>query len=133
MLGSAFGQVVDEAEDSSVVPFVELPGCAVPGVDGHAGQFVTGRLGGVDVLLQAGRLHYYEGYSMGQVTFPVKLMAAFGVEQILLTNAAGGIASSLKVGDFMLISDHINMMGVNPLRGETPAEKFTARCEPTKR
>ena len=121
VLGSAFGQVVEEVEDSSAVAFAEVPGCAVPGVDGHAGQFITGRLGGADVLLQAGRLHYYEGHSMDQVTFPIRVMAAFGVEQVLLTNAAGGITAGLAVGDFMRITDHINMMGVNPLRGEAPA------------
>ena len=121
VLGSAFGQVVEEVEDSAAVAFAEVPGCAVPGVDGHAGQFVIGRLGGADVLLQAGRLHYYEGHSMDQVTFPIRVMAAFGVEQVLLTNAAGGVSPALAVGDFMRITDHINMMGVNPLRGEASA------------
>ena len=121
VLGSAFGQVVEEVGNSSAVAFTELPGCAVPGVDGHAGQFVIGRLGGADVLLQAGRSHYYEGHSMDQVTFPIRVMAAFGVEQVLLTNAAGGIAAELVVGDFMRITDHINMMGVNPLRGQAAA------------
>ena len=121
VLGSAFGQVVEEVEGSSAVAFAELPGCAVPGVGGHAGQFIIGRLGGADVLLQAGRLHYYEGHSMDQVTFPIRVMAAFGVEQVLLTNAAGGITGGLVVGDFMHITDHINMIGVNPLRGQAPA------------
>jgi len=121
VLGSAFGQVTDEVADATEVGFADLPGCAVPGVDGHAGQFVIGRLGGADVLLQAGRLHYYEGHSMDQVTFPVRVMAAFGVEQVLLTNAAGGIAPDLAVGDFMRITDHINLMGVNPLRSQAAA------------
>ena len=122
VLGSAFGQVTDEvAADATEVGFADLPGCVVPGVDGHAGQFVIGRLGGADVFLQAGRLHYYEGHSMDQVTFPVRVMAAFGVEQVLLTNAAGGIAPDLAVGDFMRITDHINLMGVNPLHGEAAA------------
>ena len=121
VLGSAFAQVSDEVADVTEVGFADLPGCAVPGVDGHAGQFVIGRLGGADVLLQAGRLHYYEGHSMDQVTFPVRVMAAFGVEQVLLTNAAGGIAPDLAVGDFMRITDHINLMGVNPLRSQAAA------------
>ncbi|MCH2381245.1 MAG: purine-nucleoside phosphorylase [Pedosphaera sp.] len=120
VLGSAFGQVAEEVGDSAAVAFADVPGCAASGVEGHAGQFVIGRLGGVDVLLQAGRLHYYEGHSMDQVTFPIRVMAAFGVEQVLLTNAAGGIAAGLAVGDFMRITDHINLMGANPLRGETP-------------
>ncbi len=121
VLGSAFGQVIDEVADATEVDFAELPGCTVPGVDGHAGQFVIGCLGGADVLLQAGRLHYYEGHSMDQVTFPIRIMAEFGVGQVLLTNAAGGIAEDLAVGDFMRITDHINLMGVNPLRGEAAA------------
>ena len=122
VLGSAFGQVTDEvAADAKEFGFADLPGCVIPGVDGHAGQFVIGRLGEADVLLQAGRLHYYEGHSMAQVTFPVRVMAAFGVEQLLLTNAAGGIADDLAVGDFMRITDHINLMGANPLRGEAAA------------
>ena len=120
VLGSAFGQVAEEVGDSAAVAFADVPGCAASGVEGHAGQFVIGRLGGVDVLLQAGRLHYYEGHSMDQVTFPIRVMAAFGVEKVLLTNAAGGIAAGLAVGDFMRITDHINLMGANPLRGETP-------------
>ncbi|HJN90130.1 MAG TPA: purine-nucleoside phosphorylase [Verrucomicrobiota bacterium] len=120
VLGSAFGQVVEAIEPSAAVAFADVPGCGVPGVDGHAGEFIIGRLGRTDVLLQAGRLHYYEGHSMDQVTFPIRLMAAFGIERFLLTNAAGGIAPSLAVGDFMRITDHINLMGTNPLRGQAP-------------
>ena len=118
VLGSAFGQLAEEVADSVAVAFTDVPGCAAPGVEGHAGQFIIGRLGGADVLLQAGRLHYYEGHSMEQVTFPIRVMAEFGVRQVLLTNAAGGIAADLAVGDFMRITDHINLMGANPLRGE---------------
>ena len=121
VLGSAFGQVVEEVRGSSVVAFAELPGCAVPGVDGHAGQFIIGRLGGADVLLQAGRSHYYAGHAMEQVSCPIRVMAAFGVEQVLLTNAAGGIAAELVVGDFMRITDHINLMRDNPLQGKGTA------------
>ena len=86
-------------------------------VKGHAGKFVVGRLAGLEVLVQAGRLHYYEGHSMEVVTFPVRLMAAVGVQRLVLTNAAGGISDDLIVGDFMQITDHINLMGENPLRG----------------
>ncbi len=118
VLGSAFGQVAESVETSATIAFADVPGCGVPGVDGHAGQFIIGRLGRSDVLLQAGRLHYYEGYSMDEVTFSIRLMAAFGIEKVLLTNAAGGIAPSLAVGDFMHITDHINLMGANPLRGQ---------------
>ena len=121
MLGSAFGQVAESIEVDSIIDFGDLPGCAASSVEGHIGQFIIGRLGGVVVLAQAGRLHYYEGYSMAQVTYPIRIMAEFGIEQVLLTNAAGGIAKELAVGDFMRITDHINLMGVNPLRGEASA------------
>ena len=118
VLGSAFGQVAESIEVDSTIDFAALPGCAASSVEGHTGQFIIGRLGGADVVVQAGRLHYYEGHSMAQVTYPIRVMAAFGVEQVLLTNAAGGIATDLAVGDFMRIIDHINLMGANPLRGE---------------
>ena len=121
VLGSAFGQVAESIEVDATVDFADLPGCAASSVEGHTGQFIIGRLGGADVVVQAGRLHYYEGHSMAQVTYPIRVMAAFGVEQVLLTNAAGGIATDLAVGDFMRIIDHINLMGANPLRGEAAA------------
>ena len=121
VLGSAFGQVAESIEVDAIIDFGDLPGCAASSVEGHIGQFIIGRLGGVVVLAQAGRLHYYEGYSMAQVTYPIRIMAEFGIEQVLLTNAAGGIAKELAVGDFMRITDHINLMGVNPLRGEASA------------
>ena len=121
VLGSAFGQVAKSIEIDATVDFAALPGCAAASVEGHTGQFIIGRLGGADVVVQAGRLHYYEGHSMAQVTYPIRVMAAFGVEQVLLTNAAGGIATDLAVGDFMRIIDHINLMGDNPLRGEVAA------------
>ena len=121
VLGSAFGQVAESIEVDATVDFAALPGCAASSVEGHTGQFIIGRLGGADVVVQAGRLHYYEGHSMAQVTYPIRVMAAFGVEQVLLTNAAGGIATDLAVGDFMRIIDHINLMGDNPLRGEAAA------------
>jgi purine-nucleoside phosphorylase len=118
VLGSAFGQIADEVLEATKVNFADLPGCAVPGVGGHAGQFLIGQLGEEDVLLQSGRLHYYEGHAMAEITFPVRVMAVFGIEKLLLTNAAGGIAADLAVGDFMRITDHINLMGENPLRGD---------------
>ena len=136
VLGSAFGQVAEVVTDAKRVGFTDLPGCAKPGVDGHAGQFIIGRLGGAEVLLQAGRLHYYEGHSMAKVTYPIRVMAAFGIEKLLLTNAAGGIAEDLAVGDFMRITDHINLMGDNPLRGIATAtlprfvDMSTAYSEP---
>ena len=121
VLGSAFGQVAESLEADATVGFADLPGCAASSVEGHSGQFIIGRLGGADVVVQSGRLHYYEGYSMGQVTFSIRVMAEFGVKSVLLTNAAGGIAADLAVGDFMRITDHINLMGANPLRDEAAA------------
>ena len=118
VLGSAFGQVAESIEADATIGFADLPGCAASSIEGHSGQFIIGRLGGADVVVQSGRLHYYEGYSMGQVTFPIRVMAEFGVKSVLLTNAAGGIAADLAVGDFMRITDHINLMGANPLRDE---------------
>ena len=117
VLGSAFGGVVNKFEVDAEVQFDELPGMPSSSVKGHAGKFVVGRLAGLEVLVQAGRLHYYEGHSMEVVTFPVRLMAAVGVQRLVLTNAAGGISDDLIVGDFMQITDHINLMGENPLRG----------------
>lgn len=117
VLGSAFGGVVDELDVDTEVQFDHLPGMPSSTVEGHAGKFVIGRLAGLGVLVQAGRLHYYEGHSMDVVTFPVRVMACMGVQHLVLTNAAGGISNGLVVGDFMRITDHINLMGENPLRG----------------
>ena len=117
VLGSAFGGVVNELEVDAEVQFDELPGMPSSSVKGHAGKFVVGRLAGLEVLVQAGRLHYYEGHSMEVVTFPMRLMAAVGVQRVVLTNAAGGISDDLNVGDFMQITDHINLMGESPPRG----------------
>jgi purine-nucleoside phosphorylase len=121
VLGSAFGQVAESIEVDAIVDFADLPGCAASSVEGHIGQFIIGRLGDAVVAVQAGRLHYYEGHSMAEVTYPIRIMAEFGIEQVLLTNAAGGIATELEVGDLMYITDHINLMGANPLRGEAAA------------
>ncbi len=117
VLGSAFGGVVDEIEVEAEARFDEIPGMPASRVEGHVGKFVIGRLAGTEVLVQAGRLHYYEGHSMDVVTLPVRVMAAMGIGRLVLTNAAGGIADGLDVGDFMQITDHINLMGDNPLRG----------------
>ncbi len=117
VLGSAFGGVVNELDVDTEVQFDHLHGMPSSTVEGHAGKFVMGRLAGLEVLVQAGRLHYYEGHSMEVVTFPVRLMAAVGVQRLVLTNAAGGISDDFNVGDFMQITDHINWMGENPLRG----------------
>ena len=131
VLGSAFGQMVDEIETDAEVTFGEISGMHQSSVAGHAGKFIVGHLSGVQILVQAGRLHYYEGYSMDVVTFPVRMMAAAEVSRLVLTNAAGGISGNLNVGDFMQITDHINFMGDNPLRGKAAegVERFVDMTE----
>jgi purine-nucleoside phosphorylase len=118
VLGSGFGQVVRDLEMAAEMPYAKLPGFPKPTVAGHAGRLIVGRLAGTPVVVLSGRAHYYEGHSMAQVTFAVRLLAACGIRDLLLTNAAGGINRRFRTGDFMLLTDHINFMGVNPLRGK---------------
>lgn len=117
VLGSGLGAFADEAVDAVKIPYGDIPGFAVSTVEGHAGQLVLGKIGGVPVVIQQGRFHYYEGYSMEQVMFPTRTFKQLGVETVILTNAAGSLDSDMPPGSLMLINDHINMMGVNPLRG----------------
>lgn len=117
VLGSGFQRVLRELEDGRRIPYSRLPGFPPTGVSGHAGELWEGRLGGTPVLVLSGRAHFYEGHSMGQVTFAVRALAAFGVRDLLLTNAAGGINPRFRPGALMLLCDHINFMGTNPLRG----------------
>lgn len=117
VLGSGFGGVLDALAIESELAFDAIPGFADAGVAGHAGKLIVGRLGGVPVCLLAGRAHFYEGHDFATVTFPVRVLARLGVTELLLTNAAGGINPVFRPGDFMLIEDHINFMGANPLRG----------------
>lgn len=117
ILGSGLGVLADEIENPVKVPYNEIPEFPVSTVEGHAGQLVFGALQGVTVVAMQGRFHYYEGYDMQKVTFPVRVMKAMGVEKLIVTNAAGGVNTSFETGDLMLISDHINFMGANPLIG----------------
>ena len=94
-----------------------LPGFPPVGVSGHAGQLLIGQLGGTPVMVLSGRSHFYEGHPMERVTFAVRALAAYGIRDLLLTNAAGGVNRSFRPGDFMVLTDHINLMGTNPLRG----------------
>lgn len=123
VLGSGFQGVLGALKADCKIPFADIPGCAEPGVGGHLGRFACGKLGGATVALLAGRTHYYEGRSMEQVTFMVRTMAEFGVQDIVLTNAAGGLNPRFKVGDLMRLTDHINFMGENPLRGPRDGER----------
>ncbi|MFZ4452192.1 purine-nucleoside phosphorylase [Salibacterium aidingense] len=117
ILGSGLGVLAEEIEDAVKIPYEELPGFPVSTVEGHAGQLVAGTLYGRKVVAMQGRFHYYEGYSLQEVTFPVRVMRAVGVEKLLVTNAAGSVNESFSPGNLMLIKDHLNLLGDNPLIG----------------
>lgn len=118
ILGSGLGSLADEVTDSARIPYEEIPHFPVTTVQGHHGQLVIGNLNGQQVIAMQGRFHFYEGYTMQQLTFPVRVMRELGVEILIVTNACGGINPSLHPGALMLISDHINFMGDNPLIGQ---------------
>jgi purine-nucleoside phosphorylase len=117
VLGSGFHHVLTGLRVDKKVSYAKIPGFPKPGVSGHAGELYFGHLGKTPVMVLSGRAHFYEGHSMEQVTFAVRALAAFGVRDLLLTNAAGGINKKFRPGDFMVLTDHINFMGANPLRG----------------
>lgn len=117
ILGSGLGSFADALENRVEKPYSDIPGWPVSTAIGHAGKLVTGRLDGIDVIVAAGRAHLYEGYTAQQVAYPIKELAWRGVTSLVITNAAGGVNLSYQPGDLVLISDHINLMGVNPLRG----------------
>lgn len=117
VLGSGLGAFADELTDAVKIPYEQIPGFARSTVEGHAGQLVIGKIGDVAVAVQQGRFHYYEGYDMEQVMLPVRAFGLLGVKNVILTNAAGSLNSDMQPGSLMLISDHLNCMGTNPLRG----------------
>ncbi len=117
VLGSGLGGLADKIESPVYVPYGELPGFVTSTAPGHAGRFVAGRLAGKPVLCMQGRLHFYEGHSMQDIAFPIRVMKALGVQTLILTNAAGGVNTSFSIGDLMVLEDHINFMGANPLTG----------------
>jgi purine-nucleoside phosphorylase len=119
ILGSGLGAVADKVEAVATIPYSKIPGFPRCRTAGHAGKLVLGTLAGKRVAVMSGRFHVYQGLSLGEVTAPVRWLAGLGVKTLLVTNAAGGINRTLKPGDLMLIEDHINMMGGNPLMGET--------------
>lgn len=116
VLGSGFHNIPGELRADKKILYTKIPGFPKPTIAGHAGEFYFGHLGETPVAVLSGRAHFYEGYSMERVTFAVCTLAAFGIEDLLLTNAAGGINKNFRVGDFMVLADHINLMGANPLR-----------------
>lgn len=117
ILGSGLGVLADELTDAVNIAYQTIPHFPKPTVEGHKGQFVNGTLEGVPVIAMQGRYHFYEGYTLEQVTFPIRVMKALGIKQLIVTNAAGGVNTSFQAGDLMVISDHINMIGGNPLIG----------------
>ena len=117
-MGSGLGAFGDDLENAVKIPYEEIPHFQKSTVEGHAGQLVLGEVEGVPVAVQQGRFHFYEGYEMEKVIFPVRTFGVLGVKSLILTNAAGSVDTDYKQGTLMLIRDHINLMGVNPLRGE---------------
>ncbi|MGI8813643.1 MAG: purine-nucleoside phosphorylase [Pyrinomonadaceae bacterium] len=117
ILGSGLGAFADSLENAVAFPYEEIPHFARSTVQGHAGRLVLGEIAGVPIAVQQGRFHYYEGYDMEQVMFPARAFGRMGIETLILTNAAGSLSTEMTPGSLMLISDHLNMMGVNPLRG----------------
>lgn len=122
VLGSGFGHVLQEINVATRISYAKLPGFPPVGVDGHAGKLYLGHLADTPIMVLSGRVHFYEGHAMDRVTFAVRTLAAFGIRDLLLTNAAGSVNRRFRVGDLMVLTDHINFMGVNPLRGVTEPE-----------
>ena len=126
VLGSGLGGFADDFEEAVAIPYEDIPGFVRSTAQGHAGRLVIGKVDSVPVLAMQGRVHYYEGYSLEEVTFPVRTFGLLGIKTLILTNAAGGINVQLAQGALMVISDHLNLMGVNPLRGPND-ERFGPR------
>ncbi|MBI2773461.1 MAG: purine-nucleoside phosphorylase [Chloroflexi bacterium] len=117
VLGSGLGALADEVGDAVRIPFADIPGWKRSTVPGHAGELVVGTLSGKPVAVMKGRLHFYEGYDIADVAYPMRVFKAWGIDTVILTNACGGLNPKYKAGDLMVISDHINFMAANPLHG----------------
>jgi purine-nucleoside phosphorylase len=126
VLGSGLGAFADDVGGAVSVPYDEIPGFGRPTVEGHAGRLVLGEVGGAEVAVMQGRFHFYEGRPLEEVTFPVRVLALLGVKTLVLTNAAGGLNNSFTQGALIVISDHLNLMGTNPLLGPND-ERFGPR------
>lgn len=118
VLGSGLGGLVDSMKIEKEIPYQQIPNFPVSTVEGHKGSLIFGTLNNVEVVVQSGRFHYYEGYDMKTLTFPIRVYKELGIEVLILSNAAGGMNPSFKVGDIMLFRDHINLFGNNPLIGQ---------------
>ena len=118
VLGTGLGQLASEITDKLEFPYGDIPNFPVSTVEGHSGKLIFGKLGGVDIMAMQGRFHYYEGYSMKEVTFPVRVMYELGIKTLFVSNAAGGMNPAFQIGDLMVITDHINFFPEHPLRGK---------------
>lgn len=133
ILGTGLGDLVNHIQITKELDYHTIPDFPVSTVEGHSGKLIFGHLGGRYIMAMQGRFHYYEGYDMKQVTFPVRVMKALGVQTLFVSNAAGGMNKEFRVGDVMVITDHINLFPENPLRGKNYAElgpRFPAMTEP---
>lgn len=118
ILGSGLGKLVDELTDTYEIDYRDIPHFPVSTVEGHSGRLIFGKLGQKDIMAMQGRFHYYEGYSMKEVTFPVRVMRELGIRTLFVSNAAGGTNPAFEIGDLMIITDHINFFPEHPLRGK---------------
>ena len=126
ILGSGLGSLADKLENADFIAYEDIPGFPKSTAPGHKGRLVFGRLSGKNLVCMQGRFHFYEGYSMEEIALPIRTLKLLGIESLIITNAAGGVNTSFEVGDLMLIKDHINMMGTNPLIGPN-ADDFGER------
>ena len=122
ILGTGLGRLAEDIEEKEIIPYSEIPNFPISTVQSHSGNLVLGKLGNKEVVAMQGRFHYYEGYSLKEVTFPVRVMKSLGADTIIISNAAGGMNRSFKRGDLMVITDHINLFGDNPLIGPNDEE-----------
>ena len=118
MLGTGLGQLASEITDTYEFPYADIPNFPVSTVEGHSGKLIFGKLGDKDIMAMQGRFHFYEGYSMKEVTFPVRVMYELGIQTLFVSNAAGGMNPKFSIGDLMIITDHINFFPEHPLRGK---------------
>lgn len=127
ILGSGLGELAEKIDNAKAIPYTSIPGFPISTVEGHDGKLIFGTLDGVDVMVMSGRFHFYEGYNSKEVTFPIRVMKALGIKNLIVTNAAGGVNKDYVPGDFMIINDHINFGFNNPLIGknyESLGERF---------
>lgn len=133
ILGTGLGDLVTQLTDTTELPYENIPNFPISTVEGHSGKLIVGLLGSHPVLAMQGRFHYYEGYSMQEVTFPIRVMKALGVTHLLVSNASGGMHPDFEIGDLMIITDHINVFPEHPLRGKnepTLGVRFPDMSEP---